>query len=152
MSKYVLFVCGHNSGRSQMAKGFFNELKKFYPIVGKQYEAISAGTKPGDGINHVIKSLMREAGVYLDDLDSRPKNLDDPYVEKKLSGIERLVVACDDKTCFTSPMFEHIGKQRMEYWNLPDPHEQGLERVREIRGMVRDNVLDYLGRMEKELG
>lgn len=54
--KMVLFVCGHNSGRSQMAEAFFNKL-----VEGKA-QALSAGTQPADTVNPLVIEAMREAG------------------------------------------------------------------------------------------
>lgn len=49
--RFVLFVCGHNAGRSQMGQAFFNQLKVDFPQVARNYEAISVGTRPGSSIN-----------------------------------------------------------------------------------------------------
>ena len=54
MIKTVLFVCIHNSGRSQMAEAFFNVTAK-----GKA-KAISAGTNPSDKINPVVIEVNEE--------------------------------------------------------------------------------------------
>ena len=51
--KTVLFVCVHNSGRSQMAESFFNQIAE-----GKT-EAYSAGTQPADKVNPVVVEAMR---------------------------------------------------------------------------------------------
>ncbi len=53
----VLFVCVHNSGRSQMAEAFFNDL------AGGRARAISAGTDPAREVNPSVVEAMREAGI-----------------------------------------------------------------------------------------
>ena len=53
MNKTVVFVCVHNSGRSQMAEAFINQMAK-----GKAL-ALSAGTQPGDKVNPVVVKAMR---------------------------------------------------------------------------------------------
>ena len=55
----VLFVCVHNSGRSQMAEAFFNRVAKGRTI------AYSAGTQPGDQVNPTVVQAMSELGIDL---------------------------------------------------------------------------------------
>lgn len=55
--KKVLFICVHNSGRSQMAEAFFNEMAKGKAI------AISAGTEPGTGVNPTVVEAMGEVDI-----------------------------------------------------------------------------------------
>jgi arsenate reductase len=57
--KRVLFVCVHNSGRSQMAEAFFNRMAQ-----GKAM-ASSAGTQPLDKINPVVVAAMQEIGINI---------------------------------------------------------------------------------------
>jgi arsenate reductase len=55
--KTILFLCVENTGRSQIAEGFFN---KYAP---KRYRAISAGTKPVPKINPMAVEVMKEVGI-----------------------------------------------------------------------------------------
>jgi len=55
----VLFVCVHNSGRSQMAEAFFNHL------AGGRARAISAGTNPDAALDPVVVKVMKELGIDL---------------------------------------------------------------------------------------
>ncbi len=63
----IVFVCVHNSGRSQMAEAFFNKLAK-----GK-LRAFSAGTQPADKVNSVVVDTMREVGIDIS--EKKPKAL-----------------------------------------------------------------------------
>jgi protein-tyrosine-phosphatase len=54
--KRVLFVCVHNSARSQMAEAFLNTM------AGQKYEAVSAGLEPGE-LNPLAVEVMREVGI-----------------------------------------------------------------------------------------
>ena len=65
--KTVIFVCVHNSGRSQMAEAFFNKL------AGGKAQALSAGTQPADKVNPVVVEAMREAGINIS--GNKPKML-----------------------------------------------------------------------------
>ena len=53
----VLFVCVHNSGRSQMAEAFTRTLS------GGAVDACSAGTIPDEGLNPVVAEVMEERGI-----------------------------------------------------------------------------------------
>ena len=55
----VLFVCGHNAGRSQMAAGYLRHL------AGDRIEVLSAGSQPGHEINPVAVAAMAEEGIDL---------------------------------------------------------------------------------------
>ena len=54
--KRVLFVCVHNSARSQMAEAFLNTL------AGDRFEAMSAGLEPGT-LNPLVVEVMKEVGI-----------------------------------------------------------------------------------------
>ncbi|MEJ2356317.1 MAG: arsenate reductase ArsC, partial [candidate division WOR-3 bacterium] len=56
MKKKVLFLCTHNSARSQIAEGLLRNL------LGDKYEVFSAGTEPGEVNPHSIK-VMKEIGI-----------------------------------------------------------------------------------------
>ena len=55
--KRVLFVCVHNSGRSQMAAAFLEKL------ASGGIEVESAGTQPSDGVNPTVVEVMKEKGI-----------------------------------------------------------------------------------------
>ncbi len=61
----VLFICTHNSARSQMAEGWLRHL------YGDRYEAFSAGTEPS-GVHPLAVEVMREADIDLSDHRSGP--------------------------------------------------------------------------------
>ncbi len=65
--KTVLFICVHNSGRSQMAEAFFNRL-----AAGKG-RAISAGSQPADKVNPLAAEVMRKEGIDIS--HNKPKLL-----------------------------------------------------------------------------
>ncbi|MBM4445634.1 MAG: hypothetical protein FJ020_10125 [Chloroflexi bacterium] len=71
--KTVLFVCVHNSGRSQMAEGFFNHL------AGGSARAVSAGTSPADSVDPDVVEAVREAGIDIG--GSRPRLLTDEMLD-----------------------------------------------------------------------
>jgi arsenate reductase len=123
MMKTVLFVCVHNSGRSQMAEAFFNSL------AGGQARAISAGTRPADRVNGTVAAAMKEIG--LDISGHRPKALTFEMMEKA----DRVVtMGCGvEETCPASFV-------PTEDWQLDDPEGRPLAEVRKIRDAVKARV------------
>ncbi len=81
--KYVLFVCTHNAGRSQMAQAFF---ERHAPA---DVRAESAGSEPADRVHPVVVEAMREIGIDL--ADRRPKKL---TLEMQLHADWAITLAC----------------------------------------------------------
>jgi arsenate reductase (thioredoxin) len=79
----LLFICTHNSARSQMAEGLVNAL------YGDRFEAFSAGTKPGEVRPAAIR-VMAEIGI---DISShRSKGLDE-FTDQRF---DHVIMVCDD--------------------------------------------------------
>ena len=78
-----MFVCVHNSGRSQMAEAFFNYLAR------DKASATSAGTKPSSQVNSVVAEAMLEAGI--DIRRQKPKAL----TLEMLEGADRVTNICE---------------------------------------------------------
>lgn len=116
-------MCVHNSGRSQMAEAFFNRL------AGGKAEAVSAGTDPAPAVDPTVVHVMREVGI---DLSGRvPKAL----TPEMLDGADRVItMGCGVEGVCPATFTE------TEDWGLPDPRGQPVERVREIRDMIRARV------------
>jgi len=113
---FVLFVCKHNTGRSQMAEAF---LRSF---AGDAVEVASAGTIAADRPDPGVVAAMAEIG--LDISDALPK-LVDPASIARAGRI--VTMGCD---------VEGIARVDDD-WGLPDPKGQPPERVREIRELAR---------------
>jgi phosphinothricin acetyltransferase len=111
----VLFVCKHNTGRSQMAEAF---LRRF---VGDDVDVASAGTIAADRPDPGVVAAMAQIGF--DIVHARPKLLDPALVERA----DRIIsMGCDVE-----------GVPRVDDdWGLPDPKGQPPERVAEIRDLV----------------
>ena len=144
----VLFVCGHNAGRSQMAQAFFNNGKRRYARVDGAFEAISAGTRHGSSINPLVVATMQEAGIDMRDATRYfPKGMDDPLVLSRARGIRRVIVACDDTFILPSAVPADVAP---EYWRLSDPHGQPIEVIREVRDATRAKVYELLEELERD--
>ena len=126
----VLFACVHNAGRSQMAAALFNHLCD--PRLAR---ALSAGTCPADVIHPVVQEAMAEIGLDLS--EKRPQQLTPELAE----GVSLLVTMGCGESC------PHLPDAKVEDWPLEDPKEKPLERVREIREMIRAEVQGLLLRL-----
>ena len=133
MKKKVLFVCIHNSARSQMAEAFLNQ------VCGDEFEAHSAGIEPGK-LNPVVVEAMQEIGI---DISGNKTKAVFDYV-KSGQSFAYVITVCDETSAERCPVFPGV-TQRL-HWGFPDPsaiqgsQEQKLERTREIREMIRSKI------------
>ncbi len=124
----VLFACVENSGRSQMAEGFF---RKYAP---ENHEPISAGTKPAGNINPLAIEVMKEVGIDIS--KQRPKIITEDVIRQ--SSI-RINMGCIEKeSCPT--LFLH----NVTDWNIKDPKGKSIEKVREIRDIIGARVRELV--------
>ena len=124
--KIILFVCIHNSGRSQMAEAFFNKL------AGGKAQAYSAGTKPADEVNQTVVDAMKEVGIDIS--GSKPKLITMDMVEKA----ERMItMGCGTEAEAVCP----ASFIETEDWALEDPKGKPLEQVRKIRDEIKERVI-----------
>ena len=107
MPKRVLFLCTHNSARSQMAEGFLRRLG------GERFEAQSAGTRPS-GLHPLALAVMREIGVDVSGQQSKDVG------EYTQVAFDYVITVCDQarEEC---PIFPATGRQL--HWSIPDPAE-----------------------------
>jgi arsenate reductase (thioredoxin) len=116
----VLFVCVGNSGRSVMAERLFRS-------VAPDAEARSAGSSPGAAVHPQVLEALTEIGI--DATDHVPRHLDDEAIEWA-----DVVVATCDGACPVVPGKKYVS------WELPDPIDQPVERVRELRDEIERRV------------
>ena len=129
----MLFVCVHNSGRSQMAEAFFNQL------AANKASAFSAGTQPASETNPTVVRVMRESGIDIG--NKKPKLLTLEMMEKA----DRVVtMGCGaEKVCPAAFV-------PMEDWQIDDPEGPPVEKVRVIRDTIRSKVEKLVKKLEKE--
>lgn len=137
----VLVVCGHNAGRSQLTEGLFNNMVLQYHSLAGRWAAISAGTRPGEKVNPLVTQVMSEIGITMDPTRHFPKGLQSDFIREKGASIKRVVIACDDDCILPPEIPPDIPK---ESWKLPDPHQQPIEVVREVRDLAQDRVSQLL--------
>jgi arsenate reductase (thioredoxin) len=136
-TKTVLFLCVHNTFRSQIAEAYFN---KFAKEKGIRWQAKSAGFLKSDKINEKAVILMREEGIDIS--DKKPKLM----TEKMIKSADKIVVVCQEceaqGLCLVLPPDKDI-----EYWQLPNPAEMELEKAREIRNQIKEKVLNLISKV-----
>jgi arsenate reductase len=128
----ILFVCVHNSGRSQMAEAFAKEL------AGNTVYAASAGTVSRNEINPMVVAAMAEKGIDIS--AARPK-----LIQQEMVDTADLVVTMGcaiDESC--PAVFIPS-----EDWGLDDPAGEPLEVVRRVRDEVEAKVRALLQQMGK---
>ena len=126
----VLFLCTHNSARSQMAEGLLRELG------GSGFEAHSAGTE-ATHVRPLAIRAMEEIGIDIG--AQRSKTLDE-YAGQPFD----LVVTVCDEAREACPYFP--GAREQIHWSLPDPskaaggEEARLAVFREVRDELRRRI------------
>ena len=133
MKQKVLFICVHNSARSQMAEAFLNE------ICGGYFEAHSAGLEPGK-LNPLAVEAMREIGTDI----SRNQTQSVFDVFKSGDLFAYVITVCDESSAERCPIFPGVTKRL--HWSFPDPtaltgtREERLAGTRKIRDQIRARI------------
>jgi len=137
MKKKVLFICIHNSARSQMAEEFLRLL------CGEKFEVESAGFEATE-INSLVIEVMKEEGIDL--TGKRTQSVFDLYRAGKFFGY--VITVCDKAKEADCPIFP--GTPRRIYWDLKNPEdfigteEEKMELVRELRDKIKTMVQQFI--------
>ena len=133
----VLFVCIHNSARSQMAEAFLNELGK------EKFIAESAGLEPGKLNPNVVKVMM-EVGI-----DISGNHTTDVFdLLKKGKQYDAVVTVCDAANGERCPIFP--GTTRHIAWSFSDPSafkgepDEVLEHTRKVRNEIKNKIIEFV--------
>lgn len=133
----LLFLCTHNSSRSQMAEGFLRARG------GSDYAAFSAGTRPSV-IHPLAIRAMSELGIDISETAGRHSKGLDAYAGQRFD----LVVTVCDSAAEECPFFP--GARRQEHWSFPDPsavtgsEEQRLKAFRRVRDAIGERIDEFL--------
>jgi len=130
----VLFLCTHNSARSQMAEGFLRA------IAGDRFEAGSAGTEK-TSVNPLAIRAMAERGIDLGGHTSKV------YSDLAPPSWDYLITVCDDanERCPWVP-----GSVKRLHWSFRDPsratgtEEERLAVFRRVRDQIQERLTDWL--------
>ena len=127
--KIVLFVCLHNSARSQMAEAFLNQ------FGGGLFHAESAGLEPGK-MNPFVVDVMKEIGI---DLSGKATNSAFEFF-KEGRTYDWVITVCDESSGERCPIFP--GRTVRLHWSFDDPSSfKGAdESIRAKTRKVRDDI------------
>jgi len=133
----VLFVCVHNSARSQMAEAFLNHL------AGDQFVAESAGLEPGN-LNPLVVEVMQEIGIDIS--RNQTNGVWDYFKQGRL--YQYVITVCDSATEELCPIFPGITKRLS--WPFPDPasftgtQEEILVQTRVVRDSIKAEIENFI--------
>lgn len=133
----VLFLCIHNSARSQMAEAY---LKKF---GGEKFKAESAGLEPGK-LNVIVVEAMKEDGIDI----SSNKTKDVFEMHRQGKTFDYVITVCDPKASESCPIFPGVLKKIN--WGFDDPSkftgspEEKLVQTRIIRDKIKHAVNELI--------
>ncbi len=133
----VLFVCIHNSARSQMAEELLRKL------AGDRFEVESAGLEPGK-LNPIVVEALKEDGI-----DISGKETKAVFELFKQGRMYTYVIAvCDETNAERCPIFP--GAHKKIHWSFTDPSqfqgtvEEKLVKVRAVKEEIRAKLQDWL--------
>ena len=135
----VLFLCVHNSARSQMAEAF---MKKY---GAGRFEAESAGLETGK-LNPFVVRAMAEKGI---DISKNPtKSVFDLFNAKRVYQV--VVSVCSKEAADKCPIFPGLSEKL--HWPFADPSgftgsdDEIMEKVRQVRDQIEEAVKDFAAR------
>jgi len=133
----VLFLCIHNSARSQMAEAYLN-------LLGKGlFEAESAGFEPGH-LNKLAVDAMKEDGIDIS--KNKIDDVADFFKERRFYGY--IITVCDASKAQKCPIFPGVPKRI--HWNIEDPasfkgsYDEKLEKTKKVRDEIKEKVMKFI--------
>ena len=133
MKKKVLFICVHNSARSQMAGALLNQK------CGDFFTAESAGLEPGK-LNPLAVEVLREIGIDIS--CNKTQAVFDVFKSGELFAY--VITVCAESEAAGCPIFPGVTTRL--HWSFPDPsqltgsYEERLEGTRKIRDQIGDRI------------
>ena len=135
--KKVLFVCVHNSARSQMAEALLKQ------AAGDKFEVESAGLEPGK-LNPLAVEVMKEIGIDIS--QNKTKSVFDLYKQGK--RYDYVITVCDESQSGRCPVFP--GATQRLHWSFADPSgftgswEDKLAKTRQARDQIETKIKDWV--------
>ncbi len=132
----VLFVCVHNSARSQMAEAYLKRL------AGDRFEVESAGIEPGT-LNPLVVEILKEDGIDIS--GNATKGVFDFLRQGR--NFDFVVTVCDETSAGRCPIFPGNGLR--QHWGFADPstfqgsREEKLAKTRSVRDQIKRRVEEF---------
>lgn len=132
--KRVLFLCTHNSCRSQMAEGLINH------YLGDRFQAFSAGTE-ATRVNPLAAQVLEELGIDVSGLYSKTL---DTFPDQAFDHVITLCGSADEQCplVFGGVRRVHIGFDDPS--RLPGSTEELLPEFRRVRDRIKEKLIAYL--------
>jgi arsenate reductase len=136
--KKVLFVCVHNSARSQLAEAYLAH------FAGDKFLAESAGFEPGT-LNALVVKAMQEDGIDIS--KNKTDSLMDFYNEGR--HYHYIITVCDEASGEKCPVFPGLLEKRI-HWSFEDPsqfqgsEEEKLAKVRQVRDAIKAKIQQFI--------
>jgi arsenate reductase len=133
----VLFLCVHNSARSQMAEAFLKDL------ASDKFIAESAGLEPGM-LNPLVVEIMQEIGIDIS--TNKTRSVFDLFKQGKMFNF--VINVCDAANAERCPVFPGVTKRIG--WSFEDPssftgtHEEKLAKTRVVRDKIKSEVKKFV--------
>jgi protein-tyrosine-phosphatase len=134
MTDKILFVCVENAGRSIMAEAFFN---KYAP---KNFQPLSAGTKPASQVNPTVIQVMKEVGIDIS--LKKPQTLSKKMISKSKKTVN---MGCMDKESCPALFSNNVID-----WQIPEPKGKSIEEIRKIRNQIDSKVKELVSNLTAE--
>lgn len=135
--KKVLFVCIHNSARSQMAEELLRKL------AGDKFEVESAGIEPGT-LNPVVIEVLKEEGIDIS--GKKTQSVFDLLRQKKVYSY--VITVCDETAAEHCPVFP--GSATRLHWGFVDPSkfegtwQERLVKTRQVYAQIESKIKEWL--------
>ena len=135
----VLFVCVHNSARSQMAEAFLKQ------IAGDRFDVESAGLEPGT-LNPVAIEAMKEVGIDIS--QNKTKSVFDFFGQGR--RYDYVITVCDESQAEKCPVFSGTTATKRIHWGFDDPasfrgsREERTKKTREVRDKIRRKIIEWI--------
>ena len=129
----VLFICVHNSARSQMAAALLNK------TCGQFFEAHSAGLEPG-AINPLVIEVLREVGIDIS--KNKTQRVFDVWKSGKV--FQFVITVCSEAEAEGCPIFPGVTSRL--HWPFDDPskfsgsHGERLDKTRRVRDQIQATI------------
>ncbi len=142
--KRVLFLCIHNSARSQMAEAFLKQ------IASDRFDVESAGLEPGK-LNPLAVEAMRNAGIDI----SRNGTQSVFALFKSGKRFQYVISVCDEASAERCPIFPGV-TTRMN-WSFDDPsaftgtQDERLHQTIRVRDQIRERVRKWVEEEEPDM-
>ena len=142
--KNILFVCIHNSARSQMAEAFLNSLEL------ENVLAESAGLEEGH-LNPIVVDAMKEIGIDISENKSKSVQ---GFIDAG-RHFNYVITVCDQASSESCPFFPGSAYKRL-HWSFDDPskfegsYDEKLEKVRKLRDEIGSRIYDFSKELKKE--